>query len=246
MKGFRDRLRAAIEHSAYKEDIWGLSTDAGLGRKTIYNTINDKKLDDSQTGPGLFGMARIASLLGTSLDHLAGIAPPVSRHAEDPTSNYAPIIDHARGTLAGQHTQAGSPPSADGLLRIHAKSGGMLAAFNEHLDYCDQYAPCTPKTLGLKALAVGKKSLSAITMGLPSLELLQTALDTVPDQELKSQWVAAYAATIEHGPKATIETLNVQMPNHPVRVKMEFIRTLLPVRDDQGLTRILNFSLLII
>lgn len=242
MKGFRERLQGAIDASQYSKDIWKLSTDAGLSKKTVWSIVNDKKLDISQTGPGLFGMARVAALLDTSLDYLAGIAPPIRRLSNTSSK----LLDHAGDTVAGQHLLAGNTPSADGLIRLFAKSGGMLSAFKDHLDHCDQYAPTQPTDATLKVIEVGAKSLSSITMNQPSREILQQALDTVPDPELKARWVADYSSTLTIGPKVTLEALDVQMPNQPIRVKMQFIRVLLPVKCNNSDIRILNFSLLVL
>ncbi|APG45675.1 hypothetical protein D1822_10970 [Phaeobacter inhibens] len=245
MHGFRERLSEAVKNSPYGDDIWGLSTAAGLGKKTLYNIINDKKLDISKTGPGLFGMSRVASLLGTTLDHLAGIAPPVRRLSTQ-LDSADQLLSHASATLIAQHSQSNGTPTIDSLMRTHLKSGGVLEGFTETLAYCDQYAPCAPDASSLEVIEVGAKSLAAITMGQPNARLLQTALDTVPDDELKRRWVSAYASTSINGPLVSLETLDVQMPNHPVRVKMEFIRGLFPVRSDTLGRRILNYSLLIV
>lgn len=242
MKGFRDRLQGAIDSSQYSKDIWKLSIDAGLSKKTVWSIVNDKRLDISQTGPGFFGMARVAGLLGTSLDYLAGMAPPI------PTISSASskLLDHAGDSITGQYLLNGKTPTADGLIRVFAKSGGMFEAFRDHLDHCDQYKPTQPEDSTLKVLKVGAKSLSSITMNQPSREILQRALDTVPDQELKARWVADYSSTLTSGPRVSLESLDVQMPNQPIRVKMEFIRVLLPVKCSDGASLILNFSLLVI
>lgn len=245
MHGFRERLSEAVKTSPYGDDIWRLSIAAGLGKKTLYNIINDKKLDISKTGPGLFGMARVASLLGTTLDHLAGIAPPVRRLSTQ-LDSADQLLSHASATLVAQHSRGNGTPTIDSLMRTYLKCGGVFEGFSETLAYCDQYAPCAPDASSLKVIEVGAESLSAITMGQPNVHLLQAALDMVPDKELKRRWVTAYASTSIDGPLVSLETLDVQMPNHPVRVKMEFIRGLFPVRSDTLGMRILNYSLLIV
>ena len=71
---FRKNLKLAINSSEkYRDDVWSLSVDAGLGRKTLYNILRDERLDVSKTGPGIFGMSRVAELLGVSLDGRVGI-----------------------------------------------------------------------------------------------------------------------------------------------------------------------------
>lgn len=72
MYSFRPNLRRAIERSGYANSTRQLSIDAALGEKTLTNLLNDKSVDTTKTGPGLFGMKRVADLLGVSLDYLAG------------------------------------------------------------------------------------------------------------------------------------------------------------------------------
>ena len=44
MMVFRSNLRRAIGFSSqYRDDVWGLSVDAGLGKKTIYNILREGK-----------------------------------------------------------------------------------------------------------------------------------------------------------------------------------------------------------
>jgi hypothetical protein len=243
MRGFRKRLGTAIQSSEqYRDKIWALSVDAGLGKKTLYNTLNDEGLDVSQTGPGMFGMARVARLLGVSLDYLAGNAPPTNIERDRESSQA--LVQHITNAL---HSQASLPNvrvSADGLLRLYAKSGGKLEGFHQVMDQCDQYTAPEIREDHLTVIAVGSRSLSAITMGTNDRHLLQQALITVSDEPLKKRWLQDYRQANERGYLVTIEELNVQMPNHPVLVKMEFLRVLIAVDDHGGKRTILNFSLL--
>jgi len=247
MLGFRNRLRAAISASdSYKNDVWRLSTDAGLGRKTVYNILNDCKLDSTQKGPGLFGMARVAELLNTSLDHLAGIAPPAAITASKGKATNS-LLEHATETLNAQSApKRNDELSADRLLRIHAKSGGRIEAFEAYLHRCDQYHPPKKNDSFTKVKAVGEKSLAAITMGSPNTHILQEALEHMQDKELQAKVLDDYRRTIENGTFVSLEALDIPMPNRPVKVKMEFIRVLLSVHDAEGDHTLLNFSFLVI
>jgi hypothetical protein len=71
---FRQNLRRAIDASPYSKSISRLSIDAALGEKTLTNMLNDKNVDIAKAGPGIFGMKRVADLLGVSLDYLVGKA----------------------------------------------------------------------------------------------------------------------------------------------------------------------------
>jgi len=241
---FRKNLKLAINSSEkYRDDVWGLSVDAGLGRKTLYNILRDERLDVSKTGPGIFGMSRVAELLGVSLDGLVGCAI-LQSGSRSASGDVMPLSRHVVEALSGQ--EAVGSLSADALLRMHAKSGQRIEAFAQWMDRCDQYFLPAEGDAGIRVKEVGETSLAAITMGSPDKALLQSALDAVDDTGLRQSWLADYSEACQRGSLTTVESLDVQMPNHPVRVKMDFVRCLLHVSgadDDQA---ILNFSLLIV
>lgn len=243
MKGFRERLSAVISASdSYRDDVWKLSTDAGLGRKTVYNILHDPKLDISTKGPGIFGMARVARLLGTTLDHLAGNAPPITSGGRASS-----LLEHAAQTIAAQASpERAEELTSDRLLRLHAKSGGRIEAFSPFLSRCDQYHQPTPSDEFTRVKEVGEKSLSAITMGSSDVQTLQDALTHMQDKELQIRVLNDYRQAAQRGTLATLESLDIPMPNKPVKVKMDFVRTLLSVRDADGNNTILNFSFLVV
>ncbi|MBO9451466.1 hypothetical protein J7426_14425 [Tropicibacter sp. R16_0] len=245
MRGFRDRLRSAISNSEfYADNVFKLSKDAGLGEKTVYNILRDDALDISKTGPGIFGLARVSRLLNVSLDYLAGNSAPAIREAEP--GEMSNLSDHVRNNMSAQSLEARKGPSSDILLRTYVKSGGRIEAFTQWMECCDQYEVPGIDSEGIKVIRVGQKSLSALTMGESSTSLLQAALDDVPAPDLQESWLKAYRTAGEDGTLTTLETLDVQMPNHPVRVKMDFIRTLLRVADKDNKASILNFSFLVV
>lgn len=244
MTGFRHRLQMAIDNSPYRGLPQKLSVDAGLGRKTVYNMLRDDRLDHSQNGPGLFGMARIAALLEVPLDFFAPTKPTKIRRLQP--SEPRELTEHVTKALGSQALTGDSALSADALLRAHTKSGGRVEAFSSWIERCDQYEPPASDARGLRVLRVGERSLAAITMGTNAVEVLQSALDTVEAPEIKSQWLSDYRVAQSKGTFTTVESLDIQMPNLPVRVKMDFIRCLLSVTDVNKTRSILNFSLLII
>ncbi len=69
---FRKNLRRAIAASPYAKSISRLSVEAALGEKTLGNMLNSDAVDIAKAGPGIFGMKRVADLLGVSLDSLVG------------------------------------------------------------------------------------------------------------------------------------------------------------------------------
>ena len=188
-------------------------------------------------------MARVADLLGVTLDSLVG------RHIEPggrsrSTDGAAPLAEHLVQSLIQQ--EGGERLSSDMLLRLHTRSGGRIEAFESWQPRCDQYYVPMAEDTGIRVKCVGYKSLSAITMGVADQGILQGALDAVPDDILKARWLSDYKVAHDRGMLTTVESLNVQMPNHPVRVKMDFIRCLLSVRDADSQEVILNFSILVV
>ena len=238
MNGFRHRLALAIANSEkYKDDVWSLARDAKLGKKTVYNMLHDDRLDTSNTGPGIFGLSRVAYLLGTSLDDLAGMKRgdrSVDMHSQR-------VLEHLLLSVAKNE---GRTISSDGLLRTYRRSGGQIEAFNDLLDRCDQYEIPKPDDTHPKVIAVGKYSLSAITMGSNSRELLETSLRDMSDQELLRRTMHDYREASSRGTLVTLEERDIRMPSKPIKVKMDYIRTLLRVEDPNGKATLLLLALL--
>lgn len=245
MLGFRDRLNTAIQNSAYLGQMKTLAADVGCGDKTIYNILNNRKLDTSKTGPGFFLMARIAKSLGVSLDHLA-TDQRASVSLNSRRIGASPLAQQAAGAVIAALEIEGGKPTPDSLLRLHTKSGGQLEAFTALLKFCDRYAAIDPRNPKLEVVEIGERSLSAITMGHANTNVLQEAIANVGEPELAQNWIKDYSEAPMRGTLCTTETLNVQMPNQPTRVKMDFIRCLLRVTSTDDKSYILNFSFLIV
>ncbi|MEP1521984.1 hypothetical protein [Ascidiaceihabitans sp.] len=245
MIGFRIRLKAAIERSpTYQGNIWKLSEDAGLGRKTVYNMVTDKKLDHSKTGPGVFGLSRVASLLDVSLDYLMGAVPSLT--AKQPQSNSVALATHALEALSRQSDGDEFELSADFLLRLHKKSGGRIEAFAPYLDRCDQYQPPKPNERFPIVTSVGARSLSSLTLGTSSVELLQSGFASLDDEELLSETMSDYRQAVETRAVSAVISRDLPMPNQPVWIKMDILRTLLLVETAEGEQSLLLFAFIVI
>lgn len=241
MQSFRARLRSAIDSSPiYRKRASQLSIDAGLGEKTVNNILNDKRLDYSKTGPGIFGMARVASLLDISLDNLVSTTP------EKQSKPVNPFKEHVEHSLKIQSETEQGIISSDSLLRLHMKSGGRFEAFEAVLKHCDQYSIPNEADTDLSVIKVGSSSLSALIMGNDNADMLQSALSLTQDDDLKARWIKGYRLAAEFGALTTIESLDSQMPNRPVRVKIDYLRVLLAVQNSNDERIILNFSLLLV
>ncbi|MEH6522590.1 hypothetical protein [Sulfitobacter sp.] len=88
---FRKNLKRAIDSSPYSKSVSKLSMDAALGEKTLGNMLNNASVDTAKAGPGLFGMKRVADLLGIPLDYLVG-----QNFDDRPTPNM--VIERFRST----------------------------------------------------------------------------------------------------------------------------------------------------
>lgn len=247
MKGFRARLRYAIEQSPYAGNYRRLSLDAQMGEKRVSNLLNDETIEDSPVGPGLFAMSRMADLLDVSLDYLAGRRMMFSRLSDGQGSDeVATILQRTKDAAKGQISGENEPPTSQSLMRLYAKSGGRIEAFQPCLPYCDLYHPIQSDAKVVSVKAVGAQSLAAITMGTASVEILQSALSSVNDPELKKRLINDHLETMQRGVLCSVESLNVQMPNRPVLVKMDYIRILLALTDaNRDLTIVSHSSLIV-
>ena len=247
MNGFRARLRYAIEQSSYAGNYRRLSLDAQLGEKRVSNLLNDKTIEESPIGPGLFAMARIADLLDVSLDYLSCRHSRFSRASETSTQNeLETILRRTRDAAKGQISDSSAPPTPQSLMRLFAKSGGRIEAFKSSLPYCDLYNAITDDAEVVSVKSVGSQSLAAITMGTSNADILQGALNNAEDKSLKTRLVQDHLEALNRGVLCTVESLNIQMPNRPVLVKMDYIRILLALDDaDRNRTIVSHASLIV-
>jgi hypothetical protein len=239
LPNFRERLKAAIDKSKYKGSYRALSIEAGLGERTIANLIAKSDLDISRNGPGLFAMSRVADCLDVSLDYLAGRQ---SSQADGLRNSIMRIAGGARGQLV----EEGLAPTPDALQRLYVRSGGLLSAFEPVLQFCDRYELVPPDAGHVSVISVGKESLAAITMGSKDRDALQKALSDVPDPAFREKLVKDHNEAQQRGCLTTVERLDVQMPNRPVRVRMDYIRVLMCVEGQNGNREILAYASLII
>lgn len=244
MNDFRNRLRAAVDKSKYRNSLRTLSIDAGLGERTIANMLANESIDHSKSGPGLFTMATIAELLDISLDWLSG-GKDSSRALTAGDIEFALSIERFASSSSGQFTQGNQPPTPQAMQRLFVRSGGRIEAFEKVLKYCDRYNAIAPGAECVSVKDVGTESLAATTMGTPDPAVLQVALSSVADDKLRTKLVYDHLDVQRRGCLSTVERLDIQMPNRPVLVRMDYIRVLLYVTDTDGNSEILSYSSLI-
>lgn len=240
MNGFRARLLQAIESSDYSKSVSKLSKDSGLGAKTLSNVLNDERLDTAQHGPGIFGMARVCEKLGVSLDWLANVTPPI----KTTFSAADMLLAHTRSAARGQIVDVNQAPTPEAIMRLHMRTGGMLEGFNDVLEFCDVYAAPTDNCEEVEVISVGERSLSAITMETNEKQVLQSAVNAV--DPIREMLISDHREAVLKGCIASNVSLDQQMPNKPVRVKIDYIRVLASLRDVDGKQVVLNYSSLIL
>lgn len=230
MHCFRERLQLALDSSTHNRRT--LSLAAGLGERTIANILGNKELDTSPTGPGLFAMARVCEELGISMDWLAG-REEAMRGLKSAEKELAMTIQRFKSAIPTE-TDSGAILSPNYMMRLFVRSGGMLEAFEDLLSYCDRYEP--PKSIDdpIKVLAQGSNALSAITMGGSNPDVLQMALNSASDGALRKKLVSDHIEASKRGCLTTVESLDVQMPNRPIKIKMDYTRVILNLKTKTG------------
>ncbi|WP_368999701.1 hypothetical protein [Pseudophaeobacter sp. C1-32P7] len=206
--------------------------------------LSNESIDVTKTGPGLFSIARIANLLGVSIDWLAG-RENASREITQGERDFALAVERFAASSAGQFTHGVTPPTPQAMMRTYVRTGGMLEGFEHLLKYCDRYHCVSSGDDCLSVKAVGRKSLAGVTMGTNDASVLQLALNTAPNEGFRAKLIADHLEAQSRGCLCTVEELDIQMPNKPVRVKMDYIRTLLHVTDATGSSEVLSYCCLI-
>ena len=242
MDSFQQRLRKAISASHYNGNLRKLSLEADCGEKWLSNLLNSKQIGESKVGPGFFAMSRIAALLNCGLDHLAG------QDTVFPTQSSPQKISHLLKLTAdlASRDEAITASNPQSILRKYAKSGGRIGGFVNQLDQCDIYFPAQPGDKTLKVEALGKNSLSAVTMETSEVSALQSALNHIAGTKVLNDTIADHIEAVQRGAFTTIKSLDQQMGNLPIRVKMDYLATFLHVEMENGEHRTLSFCSLLI
>jgi len=236
---FRNRFKKAFEASEFTS-YRSLSLATGWSESRIQRIISGQ-FDDSKDGPGFFGINRVCEQLKITPDYLAGI-----HRWKDPATESRPTAaDTLNATMFLQAiAEEHQPPSVKQLVRMHTRAGGRIEAFSNHLDYCDAYnMPDHEKRL-VQIRSVGLKSLAALRMGEANPLLLQDAFN-VATPELRERIYSLHCRTIDRGITIEPDSIDERMSNHPVHVKIDYLRVSMKVTDQDGTESILIFCELI-
>lgn len=236
---FRKRFSRAYEASNF-ESYRSLSLASGWSESRIQRIMKGQ-FDDSKDGPGFFGITRVCHQLKITPDYLAGIHRWREAGADQIDSKTATLnASQFLQVIAEDH----QPPTVKQLVHAHTRSGARIEAFKSHLDYCDIYDLPNHDEQSINIRAVGAKSLSALRMGEANPLLLQDAVNAASDT-LRKRMYDHHMRTLEHGITIEIDSINEAMSNHPIHVKIDYLRVSMRVKDHQGKESILIFCELI-
>ena len=243
MSVFHERLSKAIESSAkYAGNRARLSKALGMSPNYISTVLNTK------ANPNWDVVVRISDELSVSLGYLAGkTAEPFDLSQ---MSNEGPFTDQALrffDQIANNLRQAavlrGQEPTIDDMMGLWYRYAKKESAFESFSTWFDLYRAPGPGANRIEVLAMGRTSLAARTLGRgASPESLQYALDEVPDQELRQRLISAYRRAAIEGPVLSEEYLDVLAPGHAEKIRLDYLRLLLPVERADGSAAIICYS----
>lgn len=219
---FRERFTRAYERSDYTSHR-GLSLETGWSESRV-NQIITGFFDHSEAGPGFFGTARACKLLGITPDYLAGIEK-WQDHRPAATINALSLVNSVSTEM--------DRPTVAGMIRRYVRSGQRIEGFTDVLGHCDIYE--NPHTTKGRAVvrSVGDKSLSALRMGVASVETLQTAYDEAAD-DFRRRIHEGHRRAFDAGILVEPDAIDERMTNKPVHVKIDYIRAAMRLTDADG------------
>jgi hypothetical protein len=236
---FRARFERAYEASDF-ESYRSLSLASGWSESRIQRIMKGQ-FDNSKDGPGFFAIARVCQQLKITPDYLAGI----HRWKESNTPPKAPPNASLNASQFLQvFAEEHKPPTIKHLVHTYTRSGARIEAFGKLLDYCDIYDLPDHERGLIQIREVGSKSLSALRMGEANPLLLQEAFNAASDH-LRQKVYDHHCRTIDRGVCIEIDSIGEAMSNHPVHVKIDYLRASMTVKDHQGQESILIFCELI-
>jgi transcriptional regulator with XRE-family HTH domain len=239
---FHARLIAALDASPkFAGNRAKLSRAIGMSPNYVSTMLSTK------ASPSWDIAVRIAQELKVSLSYMAGASDDAFDMAR--LSEQGPITDQALqffDQIAGRLRQAavmrGEEPALDDLMMIWYRYGKQLSGFDGVSQWFDLYGAPQPNDTSLRVLAMGSRSLAARTLGRADAKSLQYALSEVPDMGLRQRLVSAYRRAAEEGPVLSEEFLDVLAPGHAEKIRLDYMRLLLPVRDADGDLAIISYS----
>jgi transcriptional regulator with XRE-family HTH domain len=242
MSIFHERLSCAIDAShKFAGNRAKLSKAIGMSPNYVSTILSTK------ANPNFDVAVKLSTELDVSLSYLAGATSQPFDLAS--LSNEGPITDKAMqffDQIAGSLRQAavirGEEPTIDDMMTRWYKYGKQQSGFVQVQEWFDIYKAPGPHSARLQVLRMGNNSLAARTLGKADIKSLQYALDEVSDTALRSRLLTAYQSAAEGDPVLTEEYLDVLAPGHAEKIRLDYLRLLLPVTMPDGVEAILSYS----
>ena len=223
---FLSNLRRCMESSGYREGA--LSQAIGRNRGWLNGIFARKSM------PNALDCHRLAKVLGVPMDALFDERSDVSpRSADQMIRDYVNNIQDQRGYRR---------PQVHELISWHAENRGRLVNHEKFQDFYELFAPPNLEENMLVPHWVGKHSLCSIELGITTPEDLISVL-LVADQQVRNEVVRSHQRIFDAWkPDTTIRTLEFRFAEG-LKVKVDYIRLLLPVRDANDARFVMNFTM---
>lgn len=208
---FRGRFLNAFEASPYKS-MRQLSIDSGFSESHIHKIFNGQ-YDNSNTGPGSFGLARAAYQMGK-------------------TPNYFLGFEEVRAP------QMAEGPTISKMFKCYFESGARLEGFGEMIKFCDIFG--MPKDGVTYLEKVGPLSLMSRTSKERDPIKLQMEFEKA-EPELRKEIFDGQMRAWDAGALAEPFYMDRRMISRPLHVRLPFIRVGCRVSTMAGEEKLLIF-----
>ncbi|WP_130409285.1 helix-turn-helix transcriptional regulator [Thalassococcus sp. S3] len=242
MSVFHERLVKAIDASpVYAGNRAKLSRALGMSPNYVSTVLS------TSANPNFDIAVRMAKELEVSLAFLAGTTDQsfdLSDLSKDGpmTDKALQFFDQIAGSLREAAVVRGQEPLIDDMMSNWYKYGRQLSGFNAMKDWFDLYRAPVASSDRLEVLRMGSNSLSSRTLGTSEVSALQFALDEVKDPALKSALLRSYKTAAQGEAVLSEEYLDVLAPGHAEKIRLDYLRLLLPVQRSDGSNAILSYS----
>lgn len=215
---FRNNFLTRFDASEYSS-LRALSLDADASPSRAHK-IASGEFDNSQIGPGIFLVDRLARKMGCTPNDLLGYKKPA------PAEDLAP---------AGK-------PTIERLTKCYVRSCGHINGFTDYLNFCQIYGE--PKDNRINLISSGKLSLATIQAGTSDPAYLQEQFFKFPPERQASIYKGQRAAW-DAGMGVAVENLDHAMADRGRRARFDFLRAAFRVLMPDGSTALLVYCELI-
>ncbi len=141
---------------------------------------------------------------------------------------------------------AAGRPTTDDVLAWWRREEGMLRDYDAIRDSIGIFKVPEATDNAIIPRHVGPQSLAAECFSVQGREELISVISRL-SRDVNERLTSSYAETNRDGPKMSVEKIEFRQPGKDVVLEFEYMRTLLPVKDEAtGAPMILNFSKFIV